>query len=248
MGALIGSIVLLVATSATMINKRSELRSEQDGRVGAAALAATQSAVATVDRALAVVDVAAAAPADESTARVTEPWADATLAALTESFDNATGCVITTAVEQCTGGSLLVSDAYERALRLSTEAGRSMAVADPSTDSVIVVDAGSPSIALRIPADSLVPSPPSGSSEAFDASTTVTVGVGTTGGVVGPETIDGSRVVVTSVLLPADGGTIIVRSSVVDDAGLFGQNFALYAALLGLGTVLIALAGVTFLA
>ena len=55
LGALFGSIVLLVATSITMINKRSELRSDQDARVGAAALIATESALGTVDRALAVV-------------------------------------------------------------------------------------------------------------------------------------------------------------------------------------------------
>ena len=47
LGALFGSIVLLVATSITMINKRSELRSDQDGRVDAAAFIATQSALAT---------------------------------------------------------------------------------------------------------------------------------------------------------------------------------------------------------
>jgi diguanylate cyclase (GGDEF)-like protein len=40
----------------------------------------------------------------------------------------------------------------------------------------------------------------------------------------------------------------VVTSSVADDVGLFGDHLALYAALLGFGTVLIALAGWTFLA
>ena len=60
LGALFGSIVLLVATSITMFGKRSQMRDELDSRAVAAAFVASESVQSTVDRAVAVVDVAAA--------------------------------------------------------------------------------------------------------------------------------------------------------------------------------------------
>ena len=51
LGALFGSVVLLVATSVSMVNKRSELRGEQDARVVAAMLIAGQSVESTLLRA-----------------------------------------------------------------------------------------------------------------------------------------------------------------------------------------------------
>ncbi|MET0908250.1 MAG: GGDEF domain-containing protein [Ilumatobacteraceae bacterium] len=255
LGALFGSIVLLVATSITMINKQSELRSDQDARVDAAAFVATQSALSTIERALAVVDVAAASPADSGAttdtstdANADADWVDATLEALTKSFEGATACVVTSAVERCTGGTLLATDVYETALQASIEQGGAAAVVDEATDAVVVVASGANTVALQVPAGQLVTPEAAASIAALDASATVSVAEGGGAGVVGPETIDGQRVVTTSLPLGDGGGSVIVRSNVADDAGLFGENLALYAALLGLGTVLIALAGWTFLA
>jgi diguanylate cyclase (GGDEF)-like protein len=241
LGALFGSIVLLVATSITMFNKRSELRSDQDARVGAAAVIATQSAVGTVDRALAVVDVAAASePSQESAA--------ATLAAVTASFDGSTACVSSDAFEECTGASLLASAAYEQALLHLAQAGSAAAVVDESTDSIIVVGAGSVTVALQVPATQLVSPEAIEAIEGLDAAVTTSVTTSGAAAIVPVSTIDGSRVGTTTAPLPGNGGSIVIQSSVVDDAGLLGQNLAMYAALLGLGTVLIALAGWTFLA
>src|SRR6187431_77504 len=156
LGALFGSIVLLVATSITMINKQSELRSDQDARADAAAFVATQSAQATIERARAVVDVASASP-DDSGGSADAASVDATLDALTKSFDGATACVVTSAVQQCTGGTLLASAAYERAQRASIDnEGSAAAVVDESTDAVVVVAAGADTVALQVPADHLV--------------------------------------------------------------------------------------------
>jgi hypothetical protein len=67
-------------------------------------------------------------------------------------------------------------------------------------------------------------------------------------GSTGPISDNGSTVVTTSMTFANPGGSVVVRSSVVDDVGLFGGSTAVYLALLGFGTVLIALAGGTFLA
>ncbi len=66
---------------------------------------------------------------------------------------------------------------------------------------------------------------------------------------VGPAqlTTDGRRVINDTLGLPGDGGSVQVTASIVDDAGLAGDDFARYLVLLALGTVLMALAGWTFL-
>jgi diguanylate cyclase (GGDEF)-like protein len=59
---------------------------------------------------------------------------------------------------------------------------------------------------------------------------------------------DGDRRIITeSVGLPDGGGSVRIVASTLDDAGFVGDDLALYAVLLTLGTVLLALAGWTFL-
>lgn len=245
LGALFGSIVLLVATSITMINKRSQLRGELDDRVTAAAFVTTESVQSTIERAVAVVDVAAAS-SDVS------DIADGTIDALVLSLDGANACVVDTSGERCTGLSLLATDAFEQGRALSSaQGGRAVVIADELSDSLFVVADNSVTVALQLPAAELVSDAAAHSVAQLDATSgvSVTSAPGTEPGVHGPDAADDQVVVTTTVALPgpADGG-VIVRTAVVDDIGLFGQNLALYAALLGLGTVLIALAGGTFLA
>ena len=57
-GALFGSLMLLVATLVSLINQRSELYDEQDTQVSSAALIATNSVQTTLLRSRAVVEVA----------------------------------------------------------------------------------------------------------------------------------------------------------------------------------------------
>ncbi len=239
LGALFGSIVLLVATSITMFNKRSELRSDQDARALAAAFVVNQSVGSTVQRAQAVVDLAASNPAADAVSP----------ASIVESFDSASACVITDATERCTNSSLLATDVFDRALdALSSPDISSVVVADPSTNTLLIVAVDALTVALQLPTAELVTPAARESIEQLDATSNVTVSVSGDDGLVGPETIDGSRVVTASIALEGGGGALVVSAGVVDDVGIFGQNLVLYGALLGLGTVLIALAGWTFLA
>ena len=85
--------------------------------------------------------------------------------------------------------------------------------------------------------------------EALDATTDLEATSAEVEGSSDPVSVDGSTVVTTAMSLPDSGGSIVVRSSVVDDVGLFGgSTAAVRSRLLGFGTVLIALAGGTFLA
>jgi diguanylate cyclase (GGDEF)-like protein len=63
----------------------------------------------------------------------------------------------------------------------------------------------------------------------------------------GPITDGDRRIVDESVGFPGGGGSVRIVASTFDDAGFVGDDLALYAVLLTLGTVLLALAGWTFL-
>ncbi len=242
LGALFGSIVLLVATSITMFGKRSQMRDELDSRAVAAAFVASESVQSTIVRAVAVVDVAAQSTDLSS-------GSDNTINALVESFDGAQACVVDAAGERCTGPSLIGSDAYDRGSQLSTDqGGQAAVVADEPSDGVFLVADNVATVALWIPVDALVSNEASESIEALDATTDLEATSAEVEGSSEPVSVDGSTVVTTAMSLPDSGGSVVVRSSVVDDVGLFGGSTAAYLALLGFGTVLIALAGGTFLA
>ncbi len=195
LGALFGSIVLLVATSITMINKRSELRSDQDARVDAALTLATQAAFATIDtgdrrrrRRLDGADRHRSADVDGAATR-------AMLDALTASLTGSSACSITATVEECTAGSMLLTDAYEHALDAANQLGHAAAVVDESTDAIVVVGSGTTTVSLQVPATQLVNEAALESIEKLDAETSISVIGGDAAGVVGPDAVDGTRVV-----------------------------------------------------
>jgi len=244
LGALFGSIVLLVATSITMFGKRSHLRDEIDSRAVAAAFVAAESVQSTLDRAVAVVDVAAQSTDVSSSS-------DTTIDALVASFDGGQACVVDAAGERCTAGapSLVVSDAFERGSQLSSDqGGQATVVPDEASDGMFVVADNVATIALWLPLDDLVSEEANESIEALDVTTDLEITSAEVEETTGPASVDGSTVVTTSTTFPEAGGSVVVTSSVGDDVGLFGGSTAVYLALLGFGTVLIALAGGTFLA
>ena len=141
-GALVGSVVLLVATLVSMVSERSQARSEQYARVTATVLVADQSVEGTVARAVAVVGAAN---------ELTDPTF------LTQSFGpDASACVSTGDSSLCTGADLSALAAFSSAINASVQRGGPAAVVDEDSDSLLVVLRGSVTAALRLPSSMLI--------------------------------------------------------------------------------------------
>ena len=235
LGALVGSVVLLVATTVSMFNNRSELRAEQDARVTAAVLVADQSVESTILRAAAVSEMAN---------ELTDP------ADLAESFGaDVSACISAADETQCTDVDLFALSGFGEAAAVSVQRGGPALVIDETTDSLLVVNRQGVTAALRLPVDALI--------DARAATTIVEYGANIeillsdipagAGDRSGPVSIDGRRVVTDTLGLPNDGGSVHVAASIVDDVGLLGDGAFGYLVLLALGTILMALAGWTFL-
>jgi diguanylate cyclase (GGDEF)-like protein len=239
LGALVGSVVLLVATTVSMVNKRAEQRAEQNARVVATVLMADQAVDSTIVRAMAVADVAGAATDPASMIRTFEEGVEA--------------CVTSPAADRCTGPDISASTAYGDAVRASVENQGPAVAIDEATGSLLVVSRGEVTSALYLPAQSLVGPVAAAVVDGNDAVVDLVlssdpIGPGTSDlARTGPTTIDGRLVVADTLPLPGDGGSMRVTVSIPDEAGLFGDGFALYVVLLALGTVLMGLAGWTFL-
>jgi diguanylate cyclase (GGDEF)-like protein len=236
LGALVGSVVLLVASTVSMYNKRSEQRADQEARVTASVLVADQAVQSTVVRAIAVVDVATA---------TSEP------ASLTRSFaDTSSACVIDADRSRCTGVDLSATSSFGEGARASVEIDGPAVVVDDSTGSLLVVDRGEITTALLLPADALSGPIADAAIEQYGVTVDIVLSPSPVGSDTlrsGPAVVDG-RVVVTDTLpLPGDGGSVLVTAAVPDDVGLVGEGVVRYLVLIGLGAVLLALAGWTFL-
>ncbi len=239
LGALVGSVVLLVATTVSMVNKRAEQRAEQDARVVATVLMADQAVNSTIVRAMAVVDVAGADTDPASMTRSFEPGVEA--------------CVSTAEADRCTGPDIGTSTAFGDAVRASVE-NRGPAVAvDEATGSLLVVSRAEVTSAMHLPPESLVGPVAAAVIDSNDAIVDLVLSSDPVGSGEadlnrsGPTTVDGRLVVADTLPLPGDGGSMRVTASIPDNAGLVGDGLALYVVLLALGTVLMALAGWTFL-
>jgi len=235
LGALFGSVVLLVATSVSMVDKRAELRGEQNARVASAMLIASHSVESALLRAETLAE-SAVAESDPKT--------------IVMSFgDQATACVVANSSERCTGADLQGIASFGAAAERSVElGGRGVAVADPSSNSVLVVARDEFTVILQLPVEALVGDAPVVLMEEYEAQVSVELSTDAPAsfGSQSPTGIDGSRVV-TALIGVSGGGAIALTTSVRDEVGLVGDSLFLYAALLALGTVLVGLAGWTFL-
>jgi diguanylate cyclase (GGDEF)-like protein len=244
LGALVGSLILLVGTTVSMVNQRAQERAEQRALVAAVALLADQSVAATVERAIAVVGVA-------------EGTTDPVL--LTSTFGNGSAaCVTSPAASRCSAGDLAATPAFGTAVRASVELGSPAVTVDEATASVLVVERdGDLTVSLQLPAGVLVAPAVEAAIAMQDATVELVlsrnlVGPGTwavDGGPlqrVGPTRTDGRITVVDTIALPDDGGSVRVTATITDDIGL-ADGVASPLVLLVLGTVLLALAGWTFL-
>jgi diguanylate cyclase (GGDEF)-like protein len=235
LGALVGSVVLLVAMSVSLVNKRSELRDEQDARVVAAALAVEQSVESTLARAAVAVDLAN---------ELTDP------SELVMSFaDDAAGCLVTDEVRDCPDAGMFEASDFESAARRSEQSGAPVFVVDEATGSLLVVSREAVTSVLLLPTSALIDERASASIAEHGVDVDISLSVAPVDGVerTGPVTDDGRRVIVESVGLQGEDGSVRIVASTFDDAGFVGDDLALYSVLLTLGTVLLALAGWTFL-
>lgn len=229
-----GSIVLLVATTVAIINKRSEVQDEQGARVTAAVQVAEQSVWSTVVRAQALAEAATAGTAPE---------------ALVSSFgEDASACVIAGADARCTDNDLSALAAYGEAAAASVEAGGAAAVIDQAAESVLIVSRSEVTAVISLPASTLIGPIANGVLEASRAEVELRFSRAPILELdrSGPELIDGSVVVTDSLPLAGDGGSIQVITSVVDEVGIAGDRLASYVALLALGVALMVLAGWVF--
>jgi diguanylate cyclase (GGDEF)-like protein len=237
--ALVGSVILLVATTVSMFNKRAEQRAEQNARAVASVLMADQAVESAIVRAMAVVEVATA---------------ETDLGSVTSSFgETAEACITAAGVDRCTGPDLGASSVFGGAVAASVESGGPAVIVDDATNSLLVVSHGDVTTALSLPTDSLLGPRASSAVEGNEATIDVALTPDITEGNgddlirVGPSTLDGRLIVADTRALPGDGGSVRVTTSIADDAGLFGDGLGRYLLLVGLGTVLMALAGWTFL-
>ena len=231
--ALFGSLILLVATAVSLIDKRAELHREQDTRVNSATAIARVSVQDTVLRAVAL--------ADDATPS-TDP------ARLIRTFEGQTSaCVEADGTRSCTGADLSTLDAFGLAASISVEReGAAVAVADPTTDSIFVVARRDTTVILQLSLDALLGT--TATIEIAELGTSAQV-TSTTGGSAGGSTIesvDGERIARSLISAPFADGQVVITARVPNDVGLGANSPGLYAALLALGTILLALAAWTF--
>ena len=228
-GALVGSLMLLVATLVALVDHRSDLYSEQDMRVQTAAAMASNSVQDTVLRARAVLAV--------STANTSPEELLATFGATVEA------CV----GPRCSGPDLAALSTFGSAASKSLP---TVAVVDSASNSVLVL-AQTPALtsSIQLPLNAVI--------DAFALQhileLDVDVNVKPSDSEAPPEVASianepGQRVAVAQISEPLDGGSLLVITSVESIAGWGADTSGPYVIVLGLGTILVALAGRMFLA
>ena len=234
LAALVGSLVLLAASSVSLINRRSQLFDELDVRVSSAVTVATNSINSALIRARAVADLA-----NESS----------TLDEVLASFeDTSSACVGPTGNLNCSGSDLSTFSQYGAAAGISAaNGGRAAAVVDVSSDSVLVVARGDITVIMQLPLSALVG--PFGRASIAEYGTEFTMRAVSDGNgqTTVLSTVDGTRVLQSIVSGPLDDGAIVVVASIPNDVGLGADSPSLYAILLLLGTILLGLAAFTFI-
>src|SRR6056297_3393745 len=223
--ALVGSVVLLVATTVSMVAERTELRGEQDARVTAAVLAADQSVESTLARAAALV-----AAATEST----DPND------LVASFGaGVSACVSSREEPRCSDVDVFALAGFASAATISAQQERPAVVVETSTDSLLVVSRGAATSALQLPISALLDPRASATIDGYGAAVGIGLASANADGFerIGPLTGDGRRIVTDTLALPDDGGVVTVSASIPDEVSLIGEGGAGYLFLLGRRTL-----------
>ena len=262
LAALVGSLILLVATAVSLINRRGDVRDEQVARVEVASTITEQSVRATLSGVAELVDLAALAMVEVDTDTDDGVLAARRLAdALARAVPGSDVCVSASPLV-CTEADLLavesVSDLAAQSARPIERAtdgeGGSVLGVDAADDKVSVVSRFTDgprvvTVALKAPVDGLVTETARSAVDEADVVVDVQANGRTTSNDFGlVETVDGRRTIVDVVGNPFAVGSVEVTSSVESEVGLAADRAFTYLSLFALGTVLLALAGWTFLA
>ena len=252
--AVVGSLILLVATSVSVFHRRGDVRDSQEARVELASSQARVSVRASLARIRQEVALTARA------ALISDDSDAALLADELAGFVPGSDVCVGSDVFECTDEPLLVLDEVSD---LATRSAADFSESDPASTAVAAVDAASETVtvvrqiietdrsatvALRLPVDELLGGTARLAIEAVDAEIQIVPQNRTATDVAGTvELIDGRRVVTDVIGSAFVSGSVELTSSVEGDVGLAGDRTARYLALLAMGTVLLALAGWTFL-
>jgi len=265
LAALVGSLILLVTTAVSLINRRGDVRDDQVARVEAASTISGQSVRASLSGVADLADVAALAMVGVDTDTDDGVRAARRIAeALARAIPGSDVCVNASPLV-CTEIDLL---AVESVSELAAESARPVesaagGEADGEPGAVLGVDVAAEmvsvvsrftdgprviTVALRVPVDSLLTDIARSAIDDTEADVVVAASGRTTGDDFGPvEIVDGQRTIDDVVGSPFTVGSITVTSAVDGEVGLAADRAFPYLSLFALGTVLLALAGWTFL-
>lgn len=253
LAALVGSLVLLVATAISVVNRRGDIRDDQAARVEQSALLVSQSLRSTITQLRQDVHLAAIAAADPT--RDDRALADE----LVRFFPDAEVCSGT--ASGCTGANLFSLERVDDLAALSQQGDAqiegSAALAqigvDGSSESLLVVrsvtnDVGTGIVAMRVPVASLISPRTQSAVDTTESVATVATRTQESPDVVNPPARDGDQLLTLETIgSPFAFGSLDVTIESTSSVGIAGDATARYATLLALGTVLLALAGWTFL-
>ncbi|MFN3256557.1 MAG: diguanylate cyclase [Ilumatobacter sp.] len=247
LAALFGSLVLLAATTVSLVNRRAENRTEQLTRVETAADIVSVDISSNIESARVAVELAGLGAVVDGADRAGLARDVARL------FDGADACVGASSTD-CSGTDLFPLDLTGE---LSSESGASdgaVVAVDAASGAVLfvyrpAVSGAAVTSVLRVPVAALARASTTELATSQGAAVVIDVASRDTGDSRNdPTVIDGERVVLVTIGDPFVDGSVTIRTSIDAEVGLAAGSPGRYGTLLALGTVLLALAGWTFLA
>lgn len=244
--AVLGSLTLLVATTVSLMSLRADIRSVQIRQVESATDVVSVAVRANVEAARNAVEVAGTAAVSAVDAR------PALARRLASSWPSAEACV-GVSVGDCTGEDLFALPQLDQLTSDAAATEDAIVAIDAATSSAVFVyrpeSVDDPvTVIVRVPVPTLLSDATRTVATARDveieleASSRSSIDVRDAA-----RMVDGDRVVDATVGDPFVDGSISARTSINGVVGLAGGRPVFYGSLLALGTVLLAVAGWTFL-
>jgi diguanylate cyclase (GGDEF)-like protein len=234
-GALVGSLVLIVATLVSILNGRSDARDSIEEELDSAATISESSFSLAIDNATALAEVAAP-DVDPDDLRLFQEGVEV--------------CVMPEPTAACEGDDLASLDGFEVARQLSAaEGGRAVSVADQDAQTIVVVSDRGHVVAIGFDTETLLD--PRGIAALVRYAGSVEVATHVIGEGGSPVNLDteGRPIGVDRVSLledPPEVGALEFDYRATTEVGLTGGSTGWYLVLLGLGTALLLVAGWTY--